>query len=417
MKRILICALTMVMLLQCTIASAELDFEVMNAKDISVPTLAGDYNGYIVTIEGKEYLVGQRGSSDVNPTEYNKTVYDNLAKINGNGIEYIEAGDYYVVRQCFYDVMGFIIDNGRTKLWNQMMLVDKDFNVVKTEDFNKETYIMNIGYLDGKYYCILGKVGPDTNYVSEDFENWTEIDTPIPKRNSEVTIMNDYVSFDRETYSQVIYEDPPKHRDFRTSIGDWFIDVDDGSRGSDSSTNYDTHDIYLSNDNIYFVKIRCPSDVADKYYLPFEIIYVTEYGDKLLFNTEDDILAVSKQQVYDELNRLKEAPRVKLNDKILGFSSPPVIENDRTLVPMRFLFEQMGAEVEWNEATESAIVTQNNETVMFSLNDAEASVNNKPVTMDVPARLINDKTMVPLRFLSEELGYTVEWDENTNMVT
>ena len=60
------------------------------------------------------------------------------------------------------------------------------------------------------------------------------------------------------------------------------------------------------------------------------------------------------------------------------------------LVPMRFLFEQMGAEVEWDQESMTATAT-----------------------MDVPARLINEKTMVPLRFLSEKMGYTVTWEEAT----
>ena len=58
-----------------------------------------------------------------------------------------------------------------------------------------------------------------------------------------------------------------------------------------------------------------------------------------------------------------------------------------------------------------------NEVVAFSINNTVATVNSIAKTMDVPARLINDKTMIPLRFLSEELGYNVEWDENTKTVT
>ena len=50
---------------------------------------------------------------------------------------------------------------------------------------------------------------------------------------------------------------------------------------------------------------------------------------------------------------------VQLDDKILGFSQPPIMESDRTLVPMRFLFEQMGAEVTWDDATQSATATIN----------------------------------------------------------
>ena len=116
---------------------------------------------------------------------------------------------------------------------------------------------------------------------------------------------------------------------------------------------------------------------------------------------------------------------VQLNDKILGFSQPPVTENDRTLVPMRFLLEQMGEEVTWDDATQTATATvpvtteeeiqtfglAEEKSVTFSVDNTMATVNGSAATMDVPARLINDKTMVPLRFLSENLGFNVQWDE------
>ncbi len=128
------------------------------------------------------------------------------------------------------------------------------------------------------------------------------------------------------------------------------------------------------------------------------------------------------------ISQLDKNTYVRLNDTILGFDQPPVMEDDRTLVPMRFLFEQMGAEVTWDEeiqaATASVPVTTEQEirtfglaeekSVTFSVDNTTATVNGATATMDVPARLINDQTFVPLRFLSENLGYTVDWDEATN---
>ena len=52
--------------------------------------------------------------------------------------------------------------------------------------------------------------------------------------------------------------------------------------------------------------------------------------------------------------------------------------------------------------------------VTFAIDNTTATVNGAATTMDVPARLINDQTFVPLRFLSENLGYTVDWDETAN---
>ena len=73
----------------------------------------------------------------------------------------------------------------------------------------------------------------------------------------------------------------------------------------------------------------------------------------------------------------------------------------------------MGADVEWNGETQTVTATLDNTEITFSINNINAEVNNILTTMDVPARLVNGKTMVPLRFLSENMGYTVEWDADS----
>ena len=110
---------------------------------------------------------------------------------------------------------------------------------------------------------------------------------------------------------------------------------------------------------------------------------------------------------------LQTKPKIEYQKRILAFETAPVIAEERILVPMRFLFEQMGADVEWNQNTMTATATMNNTAVAFSIDDTNVEVDGKAATMDVPARLINGKTMVPLRFLSENLGHTVTWDEET----
>ncbi len=170
-------------------------------------------------------------------------------------------------------------------------------------------------------------------------------------------------------------------------------------------------------------------NTTDDKYLTFDGVY----SFAKLPENENNISPVkwvSSNYVYwdDDMSKFYRMPidpyqlsniYVRLNDTILGFSKPPVMEDDRTLVPMRFLFEQMGAEVNWNDATQTVTVTISardggENTVTFSIDNNTAYVNGTETTMDVPARLINDQTFVPLRFLSENLGYTVEWDETTN---
>lgn len=128
-------------------------------------------------------------------------------------------------------------------------------------------------------------------------------------------------------------------------------------------------------------------------------------------------LKTLKQPLYDELSKIQESPYVVFDNKLLCYDVPPVIENGYTLVPIRFLFEQMGADVTWNQQMQMATVTQDNTAITFRIDDTNAVVNGSNVSMDIPARLINDKTMVPVRFLSEELGYTVNWDGQNRIIT
>ncbi len=105
--------------------------------------------------------------------------------------------------------------------------------------------------------------------------------------------------------------------------------------------------------------------------------------------------------------------KIILNDEYLSFEYAPVVEQDRILVPLRFLFEKMDAEVTWMSETKQVKVTKNDNSVLFTIDDERTFVNGIERKMDVSARLINDKTYIPLRFLAEGLGYSVEWDEES----
>ena len=138
-------------------------------------------------------------------------------------------------------------------------------------------------------------------------------------------------------------------------------------------------------------------------------------GDEIVIEDYRDYYVGDKEEVFSQLReKLPNNPvYVKFNDDILGFDEPPIIENGSTLVPMRFLFEQMGADVEWDSETQTATATLDNTVVTFSIDNINAEVNKTSATMDVPARLINGKTMVPLRFLSENMVYNVDWDADS----
>jgi len=98
------------------------------------------------------------------------------------------------------------------------------------------------------------------------------------------------------------------------------------------------------------------------------------------------------------------------------------VVNDRTLVPIRFVAESLGCNVDWNEEAQTATVTNKDTTIVLTKNKDGALFSNKVIvngvekTVDVPARIINDRTMVPLRFLSENMGLAVSYDGYTQGV-
>lgn len=107
---------------------------------------------------------------------------------------------------------------------------------------------------------------------------------------------------------------------------------------------------------------------------------------------------------------------VYLDGKKLSFDVPPMIVNDRTLVPVRAIFEAMGADVIWDAEKRTVDGFGDGIYVSMKIDDTEISVNSVITTIDVPAQIYKDRTLVPLRVVSECLGATVEWDGFTKTI-
>ena len=119
---------------------------------------------------------------------------------------------------------------------------------------------------------------------------------------------------------------------------------------------------------------------------------------------------------YDGLYRLYIAEPIRLNVNgsfITDLVMPPVIIDEYALVPAREVFEPMNAVLDWDPRTSSVYIHHMNNRIVLTINDKYASVNGRMVEMPVPAKLINDKMMIPLRFVADSLNFLVYWDEKT----
>lgn len=95
----------------------------------------------------------------------------------------------------------------------------------------------------------------------------------------------------------------------------------------------------------------------------------------------------------------------------------PKIVNDRTMLPARFVAENLGAAVEWFETEQKVRITKDGVEIIIFIDSDKAYVNGKEVTLDSAAFIENDRTYTPVRFISEELGANVAWDEDAQTVT
>lgn len=110
------------------------------------------------------------------------------------------------------------------------------------------------------------------------------------------------------------------------------------------------------------------------------------------------------------------APVVFLDNKQLSFDVPPIIENDRTLVPLRAIFEAMGASVDWDDASRTVTSQKGTTTVVLAIGSTSPTINGVVNKLDVPAKIVGDRTLAPLRFVGEAFLGTVDWNGTTRTI-
>ena len=108
--------------------------------------------------------------------------------------------------------------------------------------------------------------------------------------------------------------------------------------------------------------------------------------------------------------------KVLVDNREISFDVLPFMEKGRTMVPLRAIMESMNANVNWDSATARVTLKEADRVVILDIGSNVALVNQMRVTMDVSPRILNGRTLLPLRFLSENLGYDVLWEEESAAV-
>jgi hypothetical protein len=108
--------------------------------------------------------------------------------------------------------------------------------------------------------------------------------------------------------------------------------------------------------------------------------------------------------------------RVVVDGSAIPFDQPPITIGGRVLIPLRGVFERLGAVVQWNPAASTVLATRGTSQIQLTIGSRSAFVNGRQVTLDVPPMVVGGRTLVPLRFVSEAMGAGVDWEPSTRTV-
>lgn len=110
------------------------------------------------------------------------------------------------------------------------------------------------------------------------------------------------------------------------------------------------------------------------------------------------------------------APRVVVNGRELQMDVQPVIEGGRTLVPLSVISSALAASIDWDETSRTVTVIKDCDRLTLAVGASTAYKNGSPLRLEVPAHILEGRTMVPLSFIGLALGASVDWDAVTGTV-
>ena len=145
----------------------------------------------------------------------------------------------------------------------------------------------------------------------------------------------------------------------------------------------------------------------------------SEYSPEELgnFDSATDLIT----QMYEDVNVLG-LGSVTVRDNIIKFDTPPYIKGGRTVVPVRAITEELGANVSWDEATQTVTITSEGSStttgtaIVLGINSRVVTVDGEVQILDAESEITNGRTYVPLRFIAETFGLDVDWDAETETI-
>ena len=148
-----------------------------------------------------------------------------------------------------------------------------------------------------------------------------------------------------------------------------------------------------------------------------ERVNAKDYATNWQYDTYGDALYIEHVMRYYHNDIPYIGAKVRIDGKLLDFEDQfPLIIEGRTLIPVRAVAEVLGAEVNWNHEYYQVEIKKGDVNIILPVNYHTAYIGLDATELDVPAQIVNERTMVPLRFIAEAFEINVEWEEDTRTV-
>lgn len=171
--------------------------------------------------------------------------------------------------------------------------------------------------------------------------------------------------------------------------------------------------IYVSKDDKTYIKVAENTTIGKNELTEF----IPEKARYIKIVNEDKVRAATgifEVRVYN--NSVTEEYKIYVDKDKLSFDVAPLLVNNRLLVPFRVICEALGMKVEWQGDTETVTAEKDGKKIVMVIGNSDITVDGVVKKSDVAPTLYNSRTLIPLRFLAENIGASVEWKGDTNTV-
>lgn len=135
--------------------------------------------------------------------------------------------------------------------------------------------------------------------------------------------------------------------------------------------------------------------------------------DEITFQYASEMEQLTNPKVFLKLNE----PQLRVDETLVELDQSPVLKDNYTLIPIRFIVDALGGDVRWDQDTKKITVIKGDDLLEMWLGSTEMVKNGQWITSPMAPAVLQERTMVPLRFIAETLGWEVGWDQETKEIT